>query len=100
MRRILPLPATHNPNHSQDRGSDPEGGLIMRLYRHPNEPQHWLAWTDDLGWSRFPAKMNGWEERSPASVVVRQQLQRVPLRMAFNTGLIESLPERAMAAAA
>ena len=72
----------------------------MRLYRHPNEPQHWLAWTENLGWSRFPAKRNGWEERRPVPVIVRQQLQRVPLRMAFNTGLLESLPERAMAAAA
>jgi hypothetical protein len=100
MRRLLPLPTTSHPEQSQNRGSDPESGLTMRLYRHPHEPQHWLAWTDDLGWSRFPAKIDGWAERCPANVVIRQQLQRVPLRMAFNTGLIESLPARTMAAAA
>ena len=72
----------------------------MRLYRHPDEPQHWLAWTENLGWSRFPAKINGWADRRPVNVIVRQQLQRVPVRMAFNTGLLESLPARTMAAAA
>jgi hypothetical protein len=41
----------------------------------------------DFGWFRFPAKLNGWAERCPATVVSRQVLQRVPLRMAFNTGV-------------
>jgi hypothetical protein len=73
---------------------------VTRLYRSPYEPQHWLAWSEDLGWSRFPARINGWEERRPAMVVVRQQLQRVPLWMAFNTGLLESAPSQDLERAA
>jgi len=69
-----------------------------RLYRNPVEPLHWLAWTD-LGWFRFPAKLNGWNERRRAGDISCQILQRVPLRLAFNTGLIEAfechIPNRA-----
>lgn len=63
---------------------------MPRLYRNPNEPQHWLVWSADEGWSRFPAKPNGWADRCPAGIVIRQRLQRVPLHLAFNTGLLES----------
>jgi hypothetical protein len=62
---------------------------LPRLYRSPIEPCHWLVWTDD-GWFRFPAKLDGWADRCSVANVSRQKLQRVPLRMAFNTGLIES----------
>lgn len=50
---------------------------------------HWLVWSEDLGWVRFPAEINGWERRRPATNVARDILQPVPLGMAFNTGLIE-----------
>jgi hypothetical protein len=72
---------------------------MPRLYRNPNDPQHWLVWSDE-GWSRFPAKPNGWAERCPAGTVIRQRLQRVPLHLAFNTGLLESTPNRALVRAA
>jgi hypothetical protein len=61
---------------------------MPRLYRNANEPLHWLVWSDE-GWFRFPAKMDGWAQRSPAGHVLRHQLQRIPLRLAFNTGLLE-----------
>ena len=52
---------------------------------------------------RFPAKLEGWAERCAATDVARQELHRVPLRMAFNTGLIESfevqIPSRSTPAA-
>jgi hypothetical protein len=68
----------------------PERTAVLRLYRSPAESVHWFVWTEDLGWFLFPAKVNGWAERRPATNVSRQRLQRVPLRMAFNTGLIEA----------
>jgi len=74
-----------------DRASAPPGRTaVPRLYRSPAESVHWFVWTEDLGWFHFPAKLNGWAERCPATNVSRQGLQRVPLRMAFNTGLIEA----------
>ena len=69
----------------------PDGATTLpRLYRSPVEPAHWVIWTGD-GWFRFPAKLDGWSERCAATDVARQELHHVPLRMAFNTGLIESL---------
>jgi len=72
---------------------------LPRLYRSPAEPFHWLVWTDE-GWFRFPAKLDGWAERCAATNVSRQKLQRVPLRMAFNTGLIESFELQLLSRAA
>jgi len=73
-----------------DASAPPKKMTVPRLYRSPAEPVHWFVWTEDLGWFLLPAKLNGWAERSPAKNVSRQRLQRVPLRMAFNTGLIEA----------
>ena len=74
-----------------DRASAPsERTAVPRLFRSPSESLHWFVWTEDLGWFLFPAKLNGWAERCPAKDVSRQRLQQVPLRMAFNTGLIEA----------
>ena len=64
---------------------------MPRLYRSPNEPQHWLVWSEELGWARFPAKIDGWQERRPLNTVSREYLRAVPLHLAFNTGLLESL---------
>jgi hypothetical protein len=74
---------------AQSTGVSDEAATQPRLYRSPVEPVHWVIWTGD-GWFRFPAKLDGWSERCAATDVSRQKLQRVPLRMAFNTGLIES----------
>jgi hypothetical protein len=99
----MPLHQTHCPCKRQTDDSNPESCLIEfkmpRFYRSPEEPQHWLVWSGELGWYRFPAKMNGWEERRPAGIVLRQKLQRVPLHLAFNTGLLEAMPVRTLRAA-
>ena len=71
------------------RGVSDRPTTLVRLYRSPIKPFHWLVWTAE-GWFRFPAKPDGWSERCAAINVSRHKLQRVPLRMAFNTGLIES----------
>ena len=71
------------------RGVLVKATTLPRLYRSPDEPFHWVVWMDD-GWFRFAAKPNGWVERCAVTNVSRQKLQPVPLRMAFNTGLIES----------
>ncbi len=72
------------------KGVSDQATALPRLYRSPVEPMHWVIWTGD-GWFRFPAKLDGWAERCAATDVARQQLHDVPLLMAFNTGLIESL---------
>ena len=73
---------------------------MPRLYRSPREPHHWLVWSADFGWRLFPAKNDGWREWRPVASVERQELQRIPLRLAFNTGLLESLEARTLARAA
>jgi hypothetical protein len=73
---------------------------MPRLYRNPSDPSHWLVWSDDLGWSSFPAKINGWDDRTPAGAIVRDCLRRVPLRLAFNTGLLEAFQSRSLDRAA
>jgi hypothetical protein len=73
---------------------------MARLYRSASYPQHWLVWSDDFGWARFPARINGWEEQCPMRSVPREQLQPLPLRLAFNTGLLESLQRRGLDRAA
>ena len=73
---------------------------MARLYRNSTDPQHWLVFSEDLGWKRFPARMGGWSDHRPVSGVARQSLQRVPLWLAFNTGLIESLGGRDLSRAA
>jgi len=64
---------------------------MPRLYRSPNEPLHWLLWSEEIGWARFPAKLNGWDERRSLRAVSPEHLHAVPLHLAFNTGLLESL---------
>jgi hypothetical protein len=73
---------------------------MARLYRSSTDPQHWLVFSDDCGWVRFPAKVGGWKECRPMATIARQSLQRVPVRQAFNTGLLESLKRRGLDRAA
>jgi len=73
---------------------------MARLYRSTSDCQHWLTWIEGSGWLRFPARANGWDERCPATAVNRRQLQRVPLRLAFHTGLLEFLDRHALDRAA
>jgi hypothetical protein len=94
MRGALPVQSACRSN--QPETGDPDHPRCVRvhmprLYRSPNEPQHWLVWSEELGWSRFPAKVDGWTERQSTNVIARWNLQRVPLQLAFNTGLLESV---------
>jgi hypothetical protein len=89
-------PPIQNPSSKSKKLPD----QMPHLYRSPSEPQHWLVWSDDLGWSRFPAKTNGWRDRRPAGIVFPQKLQRVPLQLAFNTGLLESISACSLSRAA
>ena len=65
------------------------------LYRSPAHQHHWIAWSDSSGWLVFPAKFNGWQERQPYPGVPPSNLQKVPLWLSFNTGLLEAIMMRA-----
>jgi hypothetical protein len=52
---------------------------------------HWFVRIPGTGWARFPAKVNGWAEHRMVTLLRRQHLNQVPLRLAFNTGLLESI---------
>jgi hypothetical protein len=70
------------------------------LYRSSLYPQHWLVWNESGDWNQFPAKINGWGERRAVNGVDRRHLRQVPLRMAFRTGLLESLERQRVRKAA
>jgi hypothetical protein len=66
---------------------------MVKLYRCPHESQHWFV-NIGTGWARFPARANGWAERRRVTMFSQQHLNRVPLWLAFNTGLLEGLKRR------
>ncbi len=73
---------------------------MTKLYRSAVHYQHWIAYVEGTGWFMFPATENGWEKRQPARGVDPMHLREVPLRLAFNTGLLDpadrhELPEAA-----
>lgn len=67
---------------------------MAKLYRSPRELNHWFVHIPGTGWARFPAKIDGWGERRIVTKVSQQLLNRVPLWLAFNTGLLEALESR------
>jgi hypothetical protein len=58
---------------------------VLSLYRSANLLTHWIAWSERGGWVRFPAKPNGWSERTPYRGD-SAGLMAIPPRLAFNTG--------------
>jgi hypothetical protein len=64
---------------------------VVGLYRSTTDLEHWLVPIPGAGWARFPAKVNGWAEHRMATMPNHRYLNRVPLWLAFNTGLLESL---------
>ena len=74
---------------------------MARLYRSANHLHHWVACIEGAGWVIFPAKENGWEERRPARGLDPVHLREIPLKLAFNTGLLDAVnvPEEHDAAA-
>jgi len=62
---------------------------MFKLYRSAVHANHWIAYSGTTGWMMFPARENGWRDRRPARGVDPVHLREVPLRLAFNTGLLE-----------
>jgi hypothetical protein len=67
---------------------------MPQLYRSARDPQHWFIFLEDRGWLKFPAKLQGWKERSPMLETQTLDLRPVPLRLSFNTGFLESVNNR------
>jgi hypothetical protein len=53
--------------------------------------QHWFVHIPGTGWARFPAKIDGWAEHQMVFEPGREHFTRVPLWLAFNTGLLEAV---------
>lgn len=64
---------------------------MVKLYRSPYDLQHWFVEYSWGAWARFPVKANGWAEHRTVTLLSQQHLNRVPLWLAFNTGLLECL---------
>jgi hypothetical protein len=60
----------------------------MKLYRSRNYPTRWFAHSPETGWVMFPAEINGWEKRQPARGLDPIDVREVPIRLAFNTGIV------------
>lgn len=72
-----------------EKGTD----TMVKLYRHVLDAGHWYVSLPEARWVEFPAKANGWTERRPVLILRKGRLQHVPLRVVFNTGLVEALAE-------
>ena len=59
----------------------------MKLYKSMNFPQQWVAYVPGSGWTVFPAREHGWDERRPARGLDPVHLRQVSVREAANTGL-------------
>ena len=73
---------------------------MPRLYRCGRDLEHWFVFEDSVGWVTFPAKVDGWAERRPVQSVHGLDLQEVPLRLSFNTGLADAGHSRRLRIAA
>jgi hypothetical protein len=72
---------------------------MVELYRNASDLEHWYVRIPGTGWVRFPVKTGGWAERRIVPTLSHRSLSRLPLWLAFNTGLLEAIerrqPERA-----
>ena len=53
--------------------------------------QHWFVRIAGADWKGFPAKANGSAEHRIVTLLGPQHLNKVPLWLAFNTGLLECI---------
>jgi len=67
---------------------------VVKLYRSTRDLQNWFVQVPGTGWERFPAGVSGWRDRRLVTVIDHQCLRRVPLWLAFNTGLLEAIASR------
>lgn len=58
-----------------------------RLYYTGQYPGSWVSQTAEGAWVMFPAKLDGWDERQPASGIDSIRLREVPINQGFNTGM-------------
>ena len=65
---------------------------MTRLYISAAHPGHWVAYVAGTGWTIFPARENGWEQRRPARGLDPMHLRQVPAQLASRTGLPEAEP--------
>jgi hypothetical protein len=73
---------------------------VVSLYRSTTDLEHWFVRIPGNGWARFPAKVNGWAEHRTVTVFSHRDLNRVPLWLAFNTGLLEGMEKLSLERAA
>jgi len=66
------------------------------LYRSSRDLEHWFVRIPGTGWARFPARTDGWAEHRMVTMFSYVHLNRVPLWLAFNTGLLEDIEERGL----
>ncbi len=92
-----PLPVPQAGASSTETGGVAK---MTRLYRSPRDVQHWFAFSDANGWVSFPAQIGGWAHRRSLGSIAGLELSEVPLRLAFNTGLLEAQRRRRYAHAA
>ncbi|MCU1235774.1 MAG: hypothetical protein JWP63_3741 [Candidatus Solibacter sp.] len=61
----------------------------MKLYRCPEFPMHWLAFSEKERWVKFPAESGGWQKRQivPTRSIKPILKQQIPLWLGFNTGI-------------
>jgi hypothetical protein len=60
---------------------------MIKLYRDAQHPKNWVAYISNVGWVAFPAKENGWEQRTPARGLDPLYLREVPFEQAYPAGL-------------
>lgn len=62
----------------------------MKLYRSSKYTTRWFAFSPETGWVMFPAEIDGWAKRTPARGIDPIDVREVPIRLGFNTGIIEA----------
>jgi len=60
---------------------------MIKLYRDALRPKNLVAYVPEGGWVVFPAKENGWENRSAARGLDPLYLREVPLEQGFAAGV-------------
>ena len=66
---------------------------MIKLYRDALHPRNWVAYVPESGWVAFPAKENGWANRTPARGLDPLYLRQVPLDNGFQAGVPQELSQ-------
>jgi hypothetical protein len=60
---------------------------MIKLYRDGQHPRNWVAYIPNVGWVAFPARLHGWDHRTPASGLDPLFLREVPLQQGCSAGV-------------